>query len=166
MKRELMNLFLFIGICFVVYILFRNLDFNPKPNIQESFSLGSLTGTDTKSDTKSDSTKSDTKTDTPVAIKMSGGAGDTAGYAAYIKSMSIRLQDIMLISKYRTDYETAILNLDELTNIVMLKEVLNLLEPDPKSKEVDFIKKISAINEMNKFKTSLNDIMKFVDSSK
>ena len=30
----------------------------------------------------------------------------------------------------------------------------------------DFIKKISAINEMNKFKTSLNDIMKFVDSSK
>ena len=153
MKRELMNLFLFIGICFVVYLLFRNFNFNPKPNIQESFTLGSLTGSDTKSDT-------------PVAIKMSGVTGDAAGYAAWIKAEVIRGQDNLLISKYRTDYETVILNFDEFANIMMLVTLLKMNEQtEPKSNDI-FFKHISQINELNKFKTSLNDIMKFVDSSK
>jgi hypothetical protein len=89
-----MNLFLFIGIIFVVYLLFRNFKFD----IQE--------GMETK--------KTTSQTTSSAASLTNGIAGNAAAYGATIKSTSIQLQDALLISKYRSDYETTILNLDEL----------------------------------------------------
>jgi hypothetical protein len=134
MKPELMNLFLFIGIIFVVYLLFRNFKFD----IQE--------GMETKT------------TQQPITSSTNGVAGNAASYGATIKSASIQLQDSLLISKYRSDYETAILNLDDLVNNLMLETALNVDSKNPQAA-------IEKLNKMNQAKVALNNVMKFVDGS-
>lgn len=132
MKSELMNLFLFIGICFVLYLFFKNFNFS---GIKEGM------------------------TDAPgnsVTPPPNGVAGNAASYGATIKAENIKLQDTFLITKYRADYETAILNLDDLLNSLMLKTALSI---DAK-KPADGIKQLA---EMNQAKSALNSVMKFVD---
>jgi hypothetical protein len=132
MKKELMNLFLFIGICFVLYLLFRNFNFS---GVREGM------------------TDASGNTVTPPA---NGVAGNAASYGATIKAANIKLQDTFLISKYRTDYETVILNLDELMDNLMLKTALSIDNNNPG----DGVKKLA---EMNQAKLALNNVMKFVD---
>ena len=132
MKSELMNLFLFIGICFVLYLLFKNFNFS---GIKEGM-------TDASGNS--------------VTTPPNGVAGNAASYGATIKAENIKLQDTFLITKYRTDYETAILNLDDLLNSLMLKTALSI---DAK-KPADGIKQLA---EMNQAKSALNSVMKFVD---
>lgn len=129
-----MNLFLFIGICFVVYLLYTNLNFNI--NTREGMTDASGTNN--------------------VATSNNGIAGNAAAYGATVKAENIKLQDTFLISKYRTDYETAILNLDDLINSLMLKTALSV---DIKNPEVA----ITKLGEMNQAKLALNNVMKFVD---
>ena len=136
MEKELMNLFLFIGICFVLYLLFRNLNFSNREGM-----------TDASGNTTSSSTSSN------------GIAGNAAAYGASIKSVTIKAQDTFLISKYRSDYETAILNLDDLINTNMLNVALTI---DPKNPA----KSIVQLGQMQQAKTALNSVMKFVDASK
>jgi len=131
MKKELMNLFLFIGICFVLYLLFRNFNFSTIEGM-----------TDASGNT--------------VAPPPNGIAGNAASYGATIKSANIKLQDTFLVSKYRTDYETVILNLDDLLNNLMLKAILSIDTNNPG----DGVKKLA---EMNQAKVALNSVMKFVD---
>jgi hypothetical protein len=107
MKKELMNLFLFIGICFLLYLLFRNLNVNRE-------------GLTVASSDKNEGTST-----------TNGIAGNAATYAASIKSENIKHQDTFLISKYRSDYETAILNLDDLMNNLMLKTALSIDQNSP-----------------------------------
>ena len=127
-----MNLFLFIGICFVLYLFFRNLNFS-----------GNREGmTDSSGNT--------------VTPPSDGIAGNAAAYAATIKAGNIKLQDTFLISKYRTDYETAILNLDDMLNNLMLKTALSIDSNNP----ADGVKKLA---DMNQAKLALNNVMKFVD---
>jgi hypothetical protein len=132
MNKELMNLFLFIGICFVVYVLFRNFNFSYKEGMTSSSSS---------------------------APASNGVAGNAAAYGATIKAATIKLQDTFLITKYRSDYETAILNLDDLINNLMLQTTLSIdsNNPDP------IIKKLG---DLNQAKAALNSVMKFVDASK
>jgi hypothetical protein len=132
MKSELMNLFLFIGICFVLYLFLKNFNFS---GIKEGM-------TDASGNS--------------VTPPPNGVAGNAASYGATIKAENIKLQDAFLITKYRTDYETAILNLDDLLNSLMLKTALSI---DAK-KPVDGIKQLA---EMNQAKSALNSVMKFVD---
>ena len=132
MKSELMNLFLFIGICFVLYLFFKNFNFS---GIKEGM-------TDASGNS--------------VTPPPNGVAGNAASYGATIKAENIKLQDAFLITKYRTDYETAILNLDDLLNSLMLKTALSI---DTK-KPADGIKQLA---EMNQAKSALNNVMKFVD---
>lgn len=134
MKSELMNLFLFIGIIFVVYLLFRNF----KYDIQEGMETPKPTSQTTSS--------------------ANGIAGNAAAYGASIKSASIQLQDMLLISKYRADYETAILNLDDLINNLMLETALNIDAKNPQSS-------IEKLGKMNQAKAALNSVMKFVDGN-
>ena len=129
-----MNLFLFIGICFVLYLLFRNFNFSNREGM-----------TDASGNTTSSSSN--------------GIAGNAASYGAAIKSITIKSQDTLLISKYRSDYETAILNLDDLINNLMLNATLNI---DPKNPQ----KSLEQLGQMQLAKTALNSVMKFVDSSK
>ena len=95
-----MNLFLFIGICFLFYLLFRNFNFR---NNREGMTTDA----------------SGNKVDA-----SSGIAGNASAYAATIKAETIKSQDTFLISKYRSDYETVILNLDDLISNLMLKITL------------------------------------------
>ena len=135
MKTELMNLFLFIGICLVVYLLFRNFNYNNQYSLIEGM-------TDASGNT--------------VTPTSNGIAGNAAAYGAQIKAATIKLQDTFLISKYRSDYETVILNLDDLVDNLMLKTVLSIDKENPG----DGVKKLA---EMNQAKLALNNVMKFVD---
>ena len=134
MKTELMNLFLFIGICFVLYLLFKNFNFS---GIKEGMTDAS---------------------GNPVTPSSNGVAGNAASYGATIKAESIKLQDSFLISKYRSDYETVILNLDDLINNLMLNTALSIDTKNPAAG----IKKLA---EMNQAKAGLNSVMKFVDKN-
>jgi hypothetical protein len=134
MKQELMNLFLFIGVCLFLYILFRNFNFSNREGMTDA--SGNI-----------------------VNSSSNGIAGNAASYGATVKAANIKLQDTFLISKYRSDYETAILNLDDLINNLMLKTALTIDSDNPG----DSIKKLA---EMNQAKLALNNVMKFVDATK
>ena len=140
MKKELMNLFLFIGICSVLYWLFRNFHYNFS-NREGMTDASGNTVTSSSSGT------------------ANGIAGNAATYGATIKAASIKSQDTFLISKYRSDYETAILNLDDLINNLMIKTTLTI---DPNNPGASLEK----LGQMQQAKTALNSVMKFVDSSK
>jgi len=135
MKQVLMNLFLFIFICFIVYLLFRGINFSYKEGMT----------TDASGNTTTSS--------------ANGIAGNAAAYAATVKAANIKLQDTFLTSKYRSDYENAILNLDDLINNLMLKTALSVDSNNP----ADAIKNLA---DMNQAKVALNSVMKFVDASK
>lgn len=129
--KEFYNLLLFIVICFVVFILFRSFNFTP---IREGM------------------------TDASGNITSENGiAGNAASYAASLKSLVIKSQDVFLINKYRSDYETAILNLDDLINNLMLKTALTTNPSNP----IDSLDKLA---KMQQAKNALNSVMKFLDS--
>ncbi len=137
MKKELMNLFLFIGICILLYWLFRNFNYN----------FSNREG------------MTDASGNTISSGSGNGIAGNAATYGATIKAASIKSQDTFLISKYRSDYETVILNLDDLINNLMLKITLTI---DPNNPGASLEK----LGQMQQAKTALNSVMKFVDTSK
>lgn len=130
-----MNLFLFIAICFISYILFRHFEYKNQYGIIEGMTDG--TGNVTPS-------------------SANGIAGNAASYGATIKSANIKMQDMFLISKYRSDYETAILNLDDLLSSLMLQTALTVDTKNPQAT-------IKQLSDMNQAKTALNTVMKFVD---
>jgi hypothetical protein len=135
MKTELMNMFLFIGISLVVYLLFRNFNYNNQYSLIEGM-------TDASGNT--------------VASTNNGIAGNAASYGAQIKAATIKLQDTFLITKYRTDYETVILNLDDFINNLMLKNALSFDKEKPETS-------LSKLVELQQAKLALNSVMKFVD---
>lgn len=95
--------------------------------------------------------------DTPAAPSNNGVAGSAANYAANIKAKVIKLQDSLLISKYRPDYENAIMSLDDLVNNLMLTTTLTI---DP-LKPIEGLEKLVKLQQS---KVALNGVMKFVDS--
>ena len=135
MKTELMNMFLFIGISLVVYLLFRNFNYNNQHSLIEGM------------------TDASGNVVTPTG---NGIAGNAASYGAQIKASTIKLQDTVLISKYRSDYETAILNLDDLVDNLMLRTVLSIDINNPAAG-------LKYLADMNQAKLALNNVMKFVD---
>ena len=92
-------------------------------------------------------------------VPSNGGlAGSAAAYGANIKAQAIKLQDIVLISKYRTDYENVIINLDDLVNNLMLQTALTI----DQSKPHDGLAKLVGLNNA---KAALNSVMKFIDKT-
>ena len=138
MEQSLKNLFIFGGMCVLVYLIFRNLNMD---------NLNYREGMTTETTTETTTTTS------------SGVAGSAAGYAAQIKARAIKIEDQLLIPKYRTDYETVILNLDELVNSLMLQTALNVSESNPQ-------KSLLELSNLQQAKTALNSVMKYVDASK
>jgi hypothetical protein len=136
MKQELMNLFLFIAICFAAYILFRHFEYKNQYGLIEGMTNSS--------------------SNTTTSASTNGVAGNAASYGATIKAANIKMQDTFLISKYRSDYETAILNLDDLLSSMMLQTALTVYTKSPQTA-------IKQLAEMNQAKTALNTVMKYVD---
>jgi len=90
----------------------------------------------------------------------SGEAGTSTSYAAAIKSQVVKLQDELLVAKYRKDYEAAIINLDDYIGYMMIKQTLNMkLDGDMKSN----IEAINNLNILKNSKESLNATMTFLD---
>lgn len=138
--QELYNLGLFIGICIVLYVLFNSFHYN-----QNQYAL--IEG---MTDASGNSIA--------VPSSTSGIAGNAPAYAAALKAATIKSQDTFLISKYRADYEAAILNLDDLISNLMLQAALSVDQSNP----TDAINKLAKMQEA---KTALNSVMKFVDSN-
>jgi len=131
MNKLIVNVLFIIAICFVAYLLFRNLDF------KEGMTTNSTISTST----------------------TNGIAGNIENYAANIKSLTIKNQDTLLISKYRKDYENAILNLDDLINTLMLQTALSV-------DNSNHMPSLEKLNNLNSARGALNSVMKFVDASK
>jgi hypothetical protein len=136
MDKQFLNLIFIVAICFVAYLLFRNID------IRE----GLENPTDNKTTSASGST-------------ANGVAGNAESYAANVKAATIKNQDMLLITKYRKDYENAILNVDDLINTLMLQTTLSVDTSNP-------MPSLEKLNQLNSARGALNSVMKFVDSSK
>jgi hypothetical protein len=92
-----------------------------------------------------------------VTAPANGVAGNASSYSAALKAATIKMQDTLLISKYRSDYESSILNLDDLLNNLMLNTALNVNQSNPGEA-------IEKLAKMQQAKVALNSVMKFVDS--
>lgn len=132
MNKVLMNFLLFLVVSFMLYFTFRSF------NVVEGLTT--------------------TNSNTTTSSSTNGVAGNAANYAAQIKAQSIKLHDSLLISKYRKDYETTIISLDELVDNLMLQTVLSVDKSKP---EVSLDKLVK----LNQSKTALNNVMKFIDSA-
>jgi hypothetical protein len=138
MEQSLKNLFIFAGMCVLAYLVFRNLNMD---------NLNQREGMTT-----------DVSGNPPTTTSSNGIAGNAASYAAQIKAQAIKIEDQLLISKYRSNYETVILNLDELVNDLMLQTALNVSQTDPK-------KALIELSNLQQAKSALNDVMKYIDAS-
>ena len=92
-----------------------------------------------------------------VSTGTLGVAGNAQTYSANIKSAFVKNQDVLLVSKYRTDYENVVLNLDDYINSTMLLTALNvdLTNPQPA---------LQSLVVLNEAKTALNNVMKYIDN--
>ena len=97
---------------------------------------------------------------TTTTAPSSGEAGTAASYAAAVKAQVVKLQDELLVSKYRKDYEAAIINLDDYVGFTMLKLALNLKMSDDNKSNFETIDKL---NSLKTAKDSLNATMVFLD---
>jgi len=141
MNKDITNLVLFIGICFIGYVFLVRIHF--KEGLTNN---GPASASVSSSSSNSSSSSSN------------GIAGNASTYASNLKAASVKLSDTLLVTKYRSDYENAILNAEELINNMMLQTTLSLNPSNPQ----EGIKNLIALNNAQ---TALNAVMKFVDSS-
>ncbi len=134
-KEFFYNLTIFLGVCILTYIVFRSVNF------QEGLENNTTT-----------------TTSTATVTSNNGIAGEASSYAANIKAEAIKLQDELLVSKYRTDYENVIINMDDLVNNLMLKTALSIEKSRPHGG-------LMGLANLGQAKAALNSVMKFVDKS-
>jgi hypothetical protein len=93
-----------------------------------------------------------------------GVAGSSGNIANAIGEQTIRMQDTFLIKKYRKNYENLVINTDEYISYLMLDSLLKIKTDDSEESKTANIALLENINKLSASKTSLNGIMKFVDS--
>ena len=120
-------------------------------HVQSSVIEG-LTNAETTTTTTTDSTTAS------ITAPANGIAGNAAAYAASIKAKTVQLQDELLISKYRKDYEAAIINMDDYVSMMMLQQVLSL------SSKVSPNAVFQTLYMLKNSKDALNDTMKYLDT--
>lgn len=89
----------------------------------------------------------------------SGEAGSAAGYADEIKAKMVELQDTLLIDKYRKNYETTIINLDDYIGMLMVQQCLNLKLDGGK----ELLTGLNALNTLRNAKDNLNTTLEYLD---
>ena len=119
-----------------------------------------IEGLTNASETDSLDATSTTSTTSTTTNPSSGEAGNSSSYAAAIKAQTIKLQDELLVSKYRKDYESAIINLDDYIGYLMIKQSLNMKSGGDMKSNLD---SIGALNILKSAKDSLNATMSFLD---
>ncbi len=94
-------------------------------------------------------------------LELIGEAGTAPSYAAAVKANVVKLQDELLVAKYRKDYESVIINLDDYLGYLMIKQVLNMnLANDDIKTNIDTL---NNLNTLTSAKNSLNATMTFLD---
>ena len=136
-------------------------------SVIEGLTMGSLDDiTSSANDASSSATGSyndaSSKANSGMTPPASGEAGAAANYAAAIKANVVQLQDVLLISKYRKEYESAIINMDDYVSMLMIKLTLNMKVNDLNSDAN--IKILNNLNILREAKDSLNATMKYLDS--
>jgi len=89
----------------------------------------------------------------------SGEAGSAAGYADEIKAKMVELQDTLLIDKYRKNYESTIINLDDYIGMLMVQQCLNLKLDGGK----ELLTGLNALNTLRNAKDNLNTTLEYLD---
>lgn len=93
--------------------------------------------------------------------KISNATGMATTYASDIKAEIIKMQDDLILSKYRSDYEEVITQLDELLGLLMIRQTLDI---DIHGGEGKIIKSLEKLNVLKTAKDSVNYTMKYLDS--
>lgn len=95
-----------------------------------------------------------------VTNTTNGIAGSAETYADSIKAQAVKLQDQLLVSKYRKDYENTIIHMDDLIGLLMIQQVQTIkTTSDPK----ELINSLNVLNTLKMSKESLNVTMNFLD---
>jgi hypothetical protein len=135
------------AICFLLFIIFSTMSIQ-----KESFD-------NNNNKNKNNNSGSNKKVFTNSSNNSSNGtAGNAESFTANIQAQVIKLQDTMLLSKYRTNYENVIMALDDLVDNLMLKTALNLNPNNPQQSLTELVG-------LHNAKNALNHVMKFIDSS-
>ena len=95
-----------------------------------------------------------------ITASMSGVGGGAKNYASGIKAKTVQLQDTILISKYRSDYENIIINLEDYFSMLMLQQILSM---NPSDSVKTNMERIAEGNALSGGKKSLNEIMAYID---
>lgn len=103
----------------------------------------------------------------PTSSSSASGVGASASnYATTLKNQVTQLHnDTLLLNNkdYVKEYGNIILSMDDYINALMLKTVLNMdVTADNADKNISAMK---TLNELNAAKASLNNVLKYVDSS-
>jgi hypothetical protein len=85
--------------------------------------------------------------------------------ATNIKSLSTALSDKLIVSKYRTDYENIIINMEDYINLLMINNVLTF-NASSFSNDDDIIKYLNNLGSLKSSRDALNDVMKYLDTMK
>ena len=91
---------------------------------------------------------------------------DKSKISSSVSSSADKISDSLLISKYRTDYEDSIINLEKAVSLALVSEVINNAETiasDPVSD--DSMKAINNINALRKFRKTLDTSMIVLDKN-
>jgi hypothetical protein len=89
-----------------------------------------------------------------------GEAGLASAYAAGLKAQVVKLQDELLISKYRKEYESVLINLDDYLGLLMLKQALHVDTSGDVRTNMEAVHRINALKEA---RDTLNTTMSFLD---
>ena len=98
---------------------------------------------------------------------MTNSSTDKDTISSAVSSNTDKLSDTLLVSKYRSNYEDTIINLEKAVGIGILSEVINNAETissDPASSKA--LTAMSSINTMQTFRETLNQSMIILDKSK
>jgi len=129
-------------------------------HLQTSVIEGLTNGSDALTNGSDALTNGSDTTNVSTTTPSSGEAGTATSYAAAIKAQSVKLQDELLIAKYRKDYEAVIINLDDYIGYLMIKQSLNMKPAGDIKSNLDAI---NALNILKSAKESLNATMTFLD---
>jgi hypothetical protein len=147
------DLFKLVGIVIVsFYIIYLVIGiFKAQSDLLEGF-----TG-DSAIDSKKATTTSTSSSATSGSL---GIAGSAQSYAEEVKANYVKLQDELLVPKYRKEYENIIINMDDYLNAKMMEQILSIKMGS--NSETESFKILSTLYSA---KSALNDAMKWVDKN-
>jgi hypothetical protein len=92
-----------------------------------------------------------------VNSTVNGIAGSASNYAAAVQTLATKIQDRLLTTKYRTDYESVVLSYDNLIGAKMLETLVSTNATNPEEN-------LTKLANLQNAKLALNSVLKYIDS--